>query len=170
MHSGIQFWPWNPRVEDINIEDIAHHLSIVNRFHGATIYPWSVASHSVYGSRKCKYVMEFLLHDAAEAYFNDFAKPVKYHRSFKAYNAACDRLSAMIAKKYGAIYPWPDEVKTVDLRMLATERKQLMTTQPVDWHGTNGYEPYRGMILPELGFRKAKKEFLRFFNIYGGKK
>ncbi len=163
MHSGIQFWPWNPRIEDIDIEDIAHHLSIVNRFHGATIYPWSVASHSVFGARRSKYPLEFLLHDAAEAYFNDLAKPVKSHKSMKEYNAACDRLSAMIAKRFGAIYPWPDDVKTVDLRMLATERKQLMKKPPISWHGTKGYTPYRDMELREIGFRESKESCMEAY-------
>ncbi len=37
----------DPKPEDICIEDVAHHLAIVNRFGGATREPYSVAQHAV---------------------------------------------------------------------------------------------------------------------------
>lgn len=69
------------RPEDIDILDIAHHLSIINRYTGASPEPFSVAQHSVMAAglivdnRALK--LAVLLHDAAEAYFNDLASPVK---------------------------------------------------------------------------------------------
>lgn len=68
----------------VDINDIAHQLSQINRFTGATSRPYTVAEHSIlcaqladrYGlpkpiQRAC------LLHDAHEAYLGDMATPIK---------------------------------------------------------------------------------------------
>jgi uncharacterized protein len=62
------------------IADIAHSLAQICRFTGHTKTFWSVAHHSL----ACYYVApaearrHCLLHDAAEAYLGDWARPVKY--------------------------------------------------------------------------------------------
>lgn len=69
---------------DISIVDIAHHLSMICRFNGATREFYSVAEHSV----RCAdiafdlgkpYTMQFatLMHDAHEAYCQDLIRPRK---------------------------------------------------------------------------------------------
>lgn len=45
LASGKLFPIQNPRPEDFDVLDIAHHLAQVNRFSGATRVPYSVASH-----------------------------------------------------------------------------------------------------------------------------
>lgn len=80
--TGRELRALDPRPEDIDIRDIAHHLSLVNRFGGATPYPYSVAHHSLavadllapHGLER-----EGLMHDAAEAYLGDMIKAVKVH-------------------------------------------------------------------------------------------
>lgn len=69
----------NPKVEQINIRDIAHALSQVNRFTGHTRTPYSVAEHCVIGSGiiRGEFALEFLLHDASEAYLGDVSGPLK---------------------------------------------------------------------------------------------
>lgn len=73
-----------PDPADINIVDIAHHLSLVCRFNGATREFYSVAEHSV----RCAdiafdlgkpYVVQLavLMHDAHEAYCQDMTRPRK---------------------------------------------------------------------------------------------
>jgi len=47
VHSGRQFWPLDPRAEEIDIGDIAHALSLVCRFTGHVKEFYSVAQHSV---------------------------------------------------------------------------------------------------------------------------
>ena len=78
-YSGILFDVINPTVDMVNIADIAHALSQVNRFTGHTMLPYSVAEHSVHVANLLpdEYKLEGLLHDASEAYIADMATPVK---------------------------------------------------------------------------------------------
>ena len=46
-YSGIEFWPLDPRPEDVRIEDIAHALSMQCRFAGHCDRFYSVAEHSI---------------------------------------------------------------------------------------------------------------------------
>ena len=45
--TGRQFWPLDPHVDEIYIEDIAHSLSMQCRFTGHSLRFYSVAEHSV---------------------------------------------------------------------------------------------------------------------------
>ena len=56
-------------VDDIGIWQIAHVLSQVNRFAGHTLFPYSVAQHSLNASRIVapEFAFEALMHDTAEA-------------------------------------------------------------------------------------------------------
>ena len=46
-HSGLRFYPLDPRPEDIRIEDIAHALPMICRFNGHCSRFYSVAEHSL---------------------------------------------------------------------------------------------------------------------------
>lgn len=71
---------------DININDVAHHLSHENRFCGASIRPYSVGQHSLMverlickhpkgGAHKRNLRLYGLLHDAHEGYMGDTPTP-----------------------------------------------------------------------------------------------
>jgi hypothetical protein len=85
--SNIFFWPLQPHVSEIRVEDIAHGLCIESRFSNTPPYPYSVAWHS--------YVLSFivpdhlkkwaLIHDATEAYLIDLPRPVKRQEPFKSF-------------------------------------------------------------------------------------
>jgi len=76
-----------PDPESISIEDIAHHLSKLCRFAGASRTFYSVAEHSLrvsaeFNSYTCPVMARALkvwglLHDAHEAYLGDIIRPVK---------------------------------------------------------------------------------------------
>lgn len=68
----------------VRIRDIAHQLSMINRFHGATSRPYSVAEHSLLVSQiiekqghSASVQLAGLMHDAHEIYTQDLASPAK---------------------------------------------------------------------------------------------
>jgi hypothetical protein len=104
-HSGKRIDLINPTPEMVDIEDIAHALSMICRFNGHCRDFYSVAEHSVMAealgsqmmmrqeaersSKKLSVLpkptsefvqksLELLLHDAAEAYIGDFTAPLKH--------------------------------------------------------------------------------------------
>ncbi len=131
--TGRQFFPWAPTSAMFNVADIAHGLSLVNRFEGATVCPYSVAQHSVMVSRACsgRDAVAGLFHDAAEAYVGDVPRPVKmYLPEFRAMEDAI-LLACSIA--YGFDFPLPVSVKRADRDLLATEWRDLVKTDLPDW-------------------------------------
>lgn len=115
-----------PKPEQIEIQDIAYSLSMQCRWNGMTKDFYSVAQHSVLCSMYVTADNAFaaLMHDAAEAYVGDLAKPVK--ELFPEFAMIEDRIMLLIAAKFGFDYPIPDAVKEVDRNMLETERHWLM--------------------------------------------
>ena len=127
--SGLQFWPLDPRPEDIRIEDIAHALSQQCRFAGHARIFYSVAEHSVHVSTLCppENALWGLLHDASEAYLQDVARPLKCLPEFAPYRAAERRLQDMIVLSFGLDADPPASVHDADDAMLQFESRALLT-------------------------------------------
>ena len=159
--TGRRFTPYSPRVEDIAIEDIAHHLAARNRFSGATRVPYSVAEHCIRGATQCSHHnrLWFLLHDADEAYLPDVPTPLKGPRE----HYASDRLLRAVAERFGLPWPIPAEVHEVDRRMLATERRDLMAK--VDWWCDTA-EPFDWRIEFIARPEEAERTYLEKFRAY----
>lgn len=166
-YTGRQFWPLDPRPEDVCIEDIAHALALKCRFTGHTKVFYSVAEHCVRMSHivPAELAMAALLHDAAEAYLPDVARPVKRHCGFylpeqsrrvlEGRFASFDEVEArlMVAIVDGLTLPrcvaqMTDELKTADLVMLATERRDLMAPPPRPWIERENIKPLGEQIRP----------------------
>ena len=81
VYSGKSFSPLSPTIEDIEIEDIAHALSLQCRYAGHCLYHYSIAQHSVLVSRYVSQENKLwgLLLDASEAYPMDVPMPIKQH-------------------------------------------------------------------------------------------
>lgn len=76
--SGKKMVLTDPDPKLIDVFDIAHHLSIINRYVGATFYPYSVAQHSVLVSYLMpEFQMAGLMHDAPEYVLGDDSSPKK---------------------------------------------------------------------------------------------
>lgn len=76
--SGKRLVLQEPDPAQIDVFDIAHHLSQINRYVGATFYPYSVAQHSVLVSYLMpEHHMVGLLHDAPEYALGDDSSPKK---------------------------------------------------------------------------------------------
>ncbi len=81
-----EFYPLEPKAEDIDIEDIAHALSLLCRANGHFKHFYSVGLHSVNCAREAmargysrRVVLGCLIHDGSEAYLADITRPVKRH-------------------------------------------------------------------------------------------
>lgn len=157
MASGpwIQTFPGNrrmdflePKPEQIDIRDIAHHLAHVCRYTGAVARTYSVAEHSV---RVAMYLLQGapepttpgltrqraacygLMHDASEAYLGDVSSPIKRLPEMEGYRKIEERLQRAIYNMVGLTDPEPFEVRHADLVLLATEHRELQGPEPESW-------------------------------------
>ena len=160
-YTGRAYYPLAPRVEDVVIDDIAHALANLCRFTGHTRKHYSVAQHSVLVALVLpkELMLEGLLHDPAEAYLLDLARPVKYHPALATYRELEDLNMRAIRTAFGLRDAEPDEVKRADKRMLPTERRDLMRPCPTGHRWLPSPDPYDFKIVP-WSPTKAKRMFL----------
>lgn len=135
-----QFWPLDPRPEDVSIADIGHALSMMCRFTGHVHAFYSVAEHSVRVSLEAarratrggmsagdvtRIARWGLLHDASEAYLVDLARPIKRTPEMAAYREAEERIMSAIADRFGIGRVEPSLVKSADVALCYTEARDL---------------------------------------------
>lgn len=163
--SGVEFYPLDPRPQEIHIEDIAHSLSMLCRYGGHSHTFYSVAEHCVHVANAAPDELKLtaLMHDASEAYLTDIIRPVKPFLS--NYISFENRLMRAIADRFDFQWPMPPEVKRLDNAILVDERDQAMTRPPRDW---NLPEPALGVELQFWTPQKARYEFLASFQRFGG--
>ena len=157
---GTYFNFLNPEQSEVRIEDLAHALSNINRYTGHTTKPYNVAQHCVLGSYRIapEFAYEFLMHDTAEALIGDVATPLK--NMMPEYKVIEKRVELDLARRFGLSYPMLPEVREVDLRMLATEVRDLMPAECQNWEILQGVQPYEEVILPWTA-EKSKIAFLQ---------
>ena len=167
-YMGVQFWPLDPRVEEIFLEDIAHALGKICRYNGHTVDHYSVAEHSVLVSRHVepKHRLQALFHDAPEAYLGDIIRPVKKY--IKDFGEHEDRLLSVMAPKFGFNPELSYDVKRVDNAILADE-KLVLFRHDLPWYLP---EPPLGIAddIKCLSAKQAKRLFLNTYYELTGKK
>ncbi len=164
--SGRQFWPLDPRPEDVALEDIAHALSMKCRFTGHCRLFYSVAQHSVLVSRvvPVQDAQWALMHDASEAYLPDVARPLKAGLiGFREHEA---RVMRAIATRFCLQWPIPDSVHRADTQLLVTERRVLMPRTDRPWFHANGVEPLHVDIEPWTPDRASFEFVHRFCEVF----
>lgn len=144
-----KFYPLDPRPEDVDIRDIAHALSNVCRFAGHTRFHYSVAQHSFLASVYAppESALPALLHDAAEAYMGDIARPWKKflylrnntrhsYRQIKLVESSLLDVILTALKCPNRLRSEWAPVEEIDMRLLATEARDLMSPLADEWSNT----------------------------------
>ncbi len=154
--SGRKINVLNPDPKDIDIEDIAWHLSRLPRFCGATIpsIPYSVAQHSIQVMREFPITdplmqLHGLLHDAAEAYIGDIPSPIKHIPSLRQEIKVVEaRLIDCIYESINVQVPNDNQsqyVHEADLVQRAIEAYNFMHSRGTEWD------------LPKVSFKKLQE-------------
>lgn len=143
-YTGKQFFPLNPDVNSICIEDIANSLGKICRFNGHTTRFYSVAEHCLHISfcASKENALWGLLHDATEAYLIDMPRPLR--PVLNGYKQIEERLCRCIATKFNLSWPIPEEIKKLDTQILHDESNQVMSVKPKAWPQ---------LIYPPLGIQ-----------------
>lgn len=186
--TGRKVHPLELEPGDVCIEDIAHALSLKCRFTGHCREFYSVADHSLrvaatLSTRPRMTQLRGLLHDAAEAYLPDVARPIKRELYFSHYAShyadVCGdakyrpsfgeveaRVLGVIDSAFGLDLNQPSpSVVAADLMLLATEARDLMGEPPEPWAIDSPVLPERIVPLPP---QEAERQFLaRFAQLMG---
>jgi uncharacterized protein len=159
---GNRFYPLAPRIEHVEIEDIAHGLAYQCRFNGQTREFYSVAQHSLIVAALVPPELQLaaLLHDAAEAYLGDMVKPLKV--LMPQFSELEDQVTQIIAVTFGIDFSDYAPIKRADLIALATEKRDLMPHSVERWEYLDEIGALPDTIIP-MDPSTAKTGFLAEF-------
>lgn len=156
--SGRAFPLVDPEPSDVYWPDVAYALAHINRF-GGHVGAYSVAQHSVLVAEQLRpeWRAYGLLHDAHEAFLGDIPTPLKRlldaRDSYNAVWAIANDIDRAVLRAAGLCYPVPSEiaeaVHVADIRVLMTERRDLMREPPHSWGVEyENVEPLPERIVP----------------------
>lgn len=168
-----------PDLSAIQIEDVAHSLALLCRFAGHVRQFYSVAQHSVHVREELLQRCEAedvdevetaelgyaaLLHDVSEAYCVDIPHPLKMLPELSGYREIEECIekavqSAFLVSPTYAKHPW---IKWADLRVLATERRDLLNTSDRQWSLRVPPSPRR---IEAVEWREAEVLFLQTYSL-----
>ncbi|MFI3115075.1 MAG: phosphohydrolase [Clostridia bacterium] len=167
-YSGVKFDPINPKPDMIQINDIAHALSMMCRANGHCLFFYSVGQHSINCAIEAKarnlskkVQLACLLHDGSEAYMADVVRPYKKH--LDEYLVFEDRLQTAIWQKFcegGLSEEETKQVFRVDDIILYNEFEKTMRKNVLEKD-----EPCVGdIILHPVEMNYIEDLFLKMFN------
>ena len=170
----------------VSLEDYAYCLAYTVRWRGQCRIPipeidsyerpfFGVGQHVVFGAEELiaagyskADARAFLFHESDELPFGDFPGPAK---GIPCIRETCDlakRIGASVDRGFDVTVPDPDLVKRWDIRMLVTEKRDLLSGKffSDDWahdgdgDPTAGYEPFERLIVPYPHPAMAARRFL----------
>lgn len=160
--------------DDIDIEVIAHSLSLQCRYMGHCAHHYSVAQHSVLVCDsitksvgiESKASLAGLLHDASEAYLHDLVRSIKVglRKEGSAWIDLENSIQAMIYLRYGLHnhHQYHKTIKEWDNRVLRDEVDQLFPRSEC-WTELLKEIPTAGVTIERMNPSKAKALFLERF-------
>ena len=166
-----------PNPEIITIEDYAYALAYTCRWRGQTRNRWgqrafygvgqhviTMAYHLLADGHGKTNALAGLYHESDEVPFPDWLGPGK--KLVPGLDELTKRHGVAIKARFGIETPDPDLIKQYDIRMLVTEKRDLMRS-PRDTFtidgvlSTEGYEPFDQMIVPWWHPDVAGEKFMR---------
>jgi hypothetical protein len=179
-----------PEKTQLTIEDYAYSLAFECRFRGQCVSRktgkrmfYSVAQHAVICSEAIISAMvcskehaedlafEALMHESGEVVMGDMTSPLK--QKIPSFKAEEDIQERAIGRRFGVTGRYPKLVKDVDMRMWATERRDLMAWDGKPWggdsfgDGVKPIEPYPFEVVP-VGPYEAATMFINRWLELGG--
>jgi len=165
LGSGTYYDFESPETSQITIEDIAWGLAGASRFAGQTWSRvlkrrvlYSTAQHCVLMSKEAPRGLELaaLMHEAGEPVCGDMVGPLKkLLPEYKAIEKRCERANLA---HFGITISDPAAIKALDLRMLATEQRDLMNWHGEEWAWTEGAAPFDHLTIvpwpPEIAAQR----------------
>lgn len=165
MLSGRQVHLFDPQPEEFDIRDVAKGLSAIARYTGQTIKPYWVGDHSVlvarYFLKKGQLLLAKygLLHDGAEAVFNDLPTPFKYMPEMLPYKKLEKKGQRALYARYG-LEEEPAELKELDGLLVWNEKRDLRPNLPLP----KNVEFVPDIVITPWGPEKTEREFLKLYN------
>ena len=154
LRSGTYFDFADPEHSEITIQDVAWGLGSCNRFagqtrprHGGAPY-YTVAEHCYRMSKAVPHHLAYaaLMHECGEAVCGDMTRPLKsICPDYKRVEKRCD---AAIRARFNVPTGHEVELKLWDMRMLMTERRDLMTWTGEEWPILDEIAPLPDLIRP----------------------
>lgn len=159
--SGVTFYPWDPELSCVPIEDIAHALAHICRWGGHVLEHYSVAQHCVLVSQVVPegYALAGLLHDAPEAFtgLGDVMGPIKRGPGLGAIKTHERRVEDAFARHFRLPTGFASHIaiKHAEDRVYASEDRDLRGNAP-----PTEVKPLLHRIVP-LDALDAKLQWLR---------
>lgn len=162
-----EFFPLDPKIEDIDIVDIAHALSLLCRANGHFKHFYSVGLHSI----NCAYeaisrgysqnvVLGCLLHDGSEAYLADITRPVKKH--LQKYLEIEEVLQNKIFEK------WIPTLSNEERKLIFEIDDTILYYEFIELFGEKIFEYTPNMVstprFDYIPFEDVENEFVELFN------
>lgn len=171
LGSGTYFDFENPEAAELTIEDVAYSLAFQSRFTGQCVsrrtgkrvyYP--IAQHCVImaGYAEPGHKMAALMHEVGEATCGDMSSPLK--SKCPDYKTIEKRCEAAGLSRFGINILAPAYIKHLDLRMLATEQRDLMPSNGETWEMVGGCHPFDAEIFPWEEPHVAAETFLETYH------
>lgn len=184
LHSGKFFDMLRPeRYGELDIEDIAHGLSLICRYGGQCKEFYSVAEHSLRVTdlvgqlwkettegedASPLLLLTALLHDASEAFIGDVITPLKRIQEMEAYRCVEQAIEETISRQWGLLYPLPEIVRNVDRLCMYVEMKEFLhrsieelVTFPLDLREFSSLDGFPGPRWETLPSKLARVMFIR---------
>lgn len=166
-YTGKKFFLLEPRIEDIDVIDIAHALAMQCRWTGHCRFHYSIAQHAYYCSLLGPESEAFhrLNHDDSEAYISDMNRPLKHYTDAgTAYMKVEEPLQNLIYDAFGLSRIEPASVKLADNAMLYTEKAQIMGYKFGEAEKWSVDEAQAPITIEQWSPEKAERMFLTRFH------